>query len=199
VTFASGPPPNRRLGHPLILIMVASGALIAGVTGAAIATSSPAPSAAATSSQPARPTPIPSGSPGSTGPVPSSGPAGAWPGRLGGFLPEGALHGQLVVPATGGGFQTEDIQTGQVTAVSRSSLTVYSADGYTKTYRVTSAARVLPGSGIGSVKTGDRVGVTAAVHGSAATVTTLIDLSRLGGSGLVPFGPGRTNGGSASG
>jgi hypothetical protein len=53
---------------------------------------------------------------------------------------------------------------------------------------VTSAARVFPGHGISSVKFGDQVRVLATVHGSAASVTTLIDLSRLRSKGLRPGG-----------
>ena len=108
---------------------------------------------------------------------------------FGGFLfPGGAVHGQFVVPAAGGGYQTEAVQAGQVTAVSGSSLTVRSADNFTRSYRVTSAARVIPGHGVSSVKTGDQVRVMATVYGSAATVTTVIDLSQLRSKGLRPGG-----------
>ena len=98
------------------------------------------------------------------------------------------MHGQFVVPAAGGGHQTEAVQAGKVTAVSGSSMTVRSADNYTKTYQVTSAARVVRGHGISSVKAGDQVRVMATVHGSAATVTTVIDLSQLRSKGFVPGG-----------
>jgi len=43
------------------------------------------------------------------------GPVGGF-GSVGGLF--GALHGQIVVPKAGGGYQTVDIQRGQVTAVS---------------------------------------------------------------------------------
>jgi hypothetical protein len=98
------------------------------------------------------------------------------------------VHGQFVAPAPGGGFQTKAVQSGQVTAVSGTSITVRSADTYTKTYRVTSAARVFPGHGISSVESGDQVRVLATVHGSAATVTTIIDLSKLPRKGSRPGG-----------
>lgn len=96
------------------------------------------------------------------------------------------MHGQFVVPAAGGGYQTEAFQMGKVTAVSGASLTVRSADGYTRTYRVTTAARVIPGRGIASVKAGDQVRVITTVRGSMATVTGVIDLSRLRGKGFMP-------------
>jgi hypothetical protein len=196
VTPASGPPPNRRYGHPLTLVAIASGALVAGVAGATIATSSsPAPAAA----QQAQPSPTPSpgtASPGTPPPGtwhPGSPPRSGGPGRhfafpFGGFFPGGAVHGQFVVPAAGGGYQTEAVQAGKVTAVSGSSITVRSADNYTKTYRVTPAALVVPGHGISSVKSGDQVRVMATGHGPAATVTTVIDLSQLRSKGFTPGG-----------
>ena len=216
MTPASGPPPNRRYGHPLTLAAIASGALVAGVVGATIATSSAAPArpvpAAAQFAQPAT-TPAPgtpapgTAAPGTAAPgtaPPSTPPHRAWrpgrppsfrgPGRpfafpFGGFLfPGRAVHGQFVIPAAGGGYQTEAVQSGQVTAVSGSSLTVRSADNFTRSYRVTSAVRVLPGHGISSVKPGDQVRVIATVHGSAATVTTVIDVSRLRSKGWAPGG-----------
>jgi hypothetical protein len=211
VTPASGPPPNRRYGHPLTLVAIASGALVAGVVGATIATSSAAPARPApAAAQFARPTATPA--PGTPAPrkaapgkgAPSTPPPGAWrpgrppsfrgPGRpfafpFGGFLfPGRAVHGQFVIPATGGGYQTEAIPSGRVTAVSGSSLTVRSADNFTRSYRVTSAVRVLPGHGISSVKSGDQVRVMATVHGSAATVTIVIDVSQLRSKGWAPGG-----------
>ena len=165
------------------MIAVAAVALVAGVGGAALATSSSASSATDTA---AKPTPTPSAgnsSPGSR--------AGHWPGfhgRMGGSFhgggffagPGGVVHGQVVVRESGK-FRTEDIQTGQVTAVSGSSLTVRSADGYTKSYRVTSATQVDAGkTGIGSVKVGNQVVVTATVSGSTASLTRTLDLSLLG-------------------
>lgn len=86
------------------------------------------------------------------------------------------LHGQVVVPKSGGGSQTVDIQSGTVTAVSSSSLTVKSSDGYTASYTVTSATIVdAKSAGIGSVKTGDTILVIASVSGSTATAVNVID------------------------
>jgi hypothetical protein len=172
---------------------VASGALVAGVVGATIATSAPSAPAAA-DAQLAQPASTPSGSAAPPSARPGSPPSFRWPGRyhafpFGGVLfPGGAVHGQFVAPAPGGGFQTKAVQSGQVTAVSGASITVRSADNYTKTYRVTSAARVFPGHGISSVKTGDQVRILATVHGPAATVTTIIDLSKLPSRGPRPGG-----------
>jgi hypothetical protein len=50
--------------------------------------------------------------------------------------------------------------------------------------------------GLSSVKVGDQVSLTATVRGSATTVTSMIDLSRLGNRF---FGPGDGNHGQPSG
>ncbi|HEY0617854.1 MAG TPA: hypothetical protein VGD15_09710, partial [Kribbella sp.] len=63
-----------------------------------------------------------------------------------------------------------------VTAVSKDSITVKSADGYSRTYTV--AAETLVNSardGIGSIKTGNTVTVTAVVANSTATATSISD------------------------
>jgi hypothetical protein len=99
------------------------------------------------------------------------------------------VHGQFVVPAPGGGYQSEDIQTGKVTAISSSSIAVRSADGYAKTYRLTAASKVDAGaSNISAVDVGDQVSITATVSGSTTTVTSIIDLSIVGGAGFAPGG-----------
>ena len=99
------------------------------------------------------------------------------------------------MPALGGQYLTEDIQTGTVTAVSGLSLTVRSADGYTKSYQVTSATRVAAGS-TESVKVGSQVAVTATVHGSTASLTRVLDLSLLRSGRFAPWG-GRASYGQA--
>jgi hypothetical protein len=167
------------------MIAVAAVALVAGVAGAVLATASSASSATGRAA-----TPTPSASahwPGAGRAM--GGPFHGGPFHGGGFFagPGGVVHGQVVVPEAGGKFRTEDIQTGKVTAVSGSSLTVRSADGFTKSYRVTGATQVAAGkTGIGSVKVGNQVAVTATVSGSTASLTRVIDLSRLGGG---RFGP----------
>ena len=57
-------------------------------------------------------------------------------------LPGGLVHGQVVVSKPGGGYQTVDIQSGKVTAVSSTSITLKSADGYTASYSVASSTIV---------------------------------------------------------
>jgi hypothetical protein len=195
---ASGPG-RSRFGHPLILAAVAAAALAAGAGVAASATGG-SPSLASSSGQLAA-TPAPS--PSASGRWPGlHGPGGRFPGRgpfAGGFGlgALGALHGEFVVPRSGGGYQTEDMQRGNVTAVSTSSITVKSADGFTKTYRVTSATLVdAQRDGIGSVKDGHQVSVLATVSGGTATATSIQDISLLQAGLPVP---GASNPGSTSG
>ena len=92
----------------------------------------------------------------------------------------GAVHGQFVVSKSGGGFQTIGTQRGSVTAVSATSITVKSADGFIKTYQVTSSTNVdAQRNGLGSVKTGHQVVVMATVSGSTATAISILDLNLL--------------------
>jgi hypothetical protein len=113
------------------------------------------------------------------GPFAIGGPGAlAGPGALGGLF--GAVHGTAVVPKPGGGYQTIAFQNGKVTAVSSTSITVHSADGYSHSYRVTSSTLVnAQRDGIGSVKAGNQVIVTATVNGGTDTATRVIDVSML--------------------
>ena len=113
------------------------------------------------------------------------------PGRFGAFGFGGAgrvVHGQITVPKSGGGYQTLDVQSGTVTAVSTGSVTVKSADGFTATYTVTSKTVVdAESAGIGSVKAGDKIFVTATVSGSTATAADIVDLTAVK-AGRASFG-----------
>src|ERR1700730_6716369 len=131
-------PGRRRLGHPLILTAVAAVALGAGATVAAIRTSG-SPSCASAGPLAATPSPSPSASQPGHSPYGPRFPGGRAFGGGFGLGAFGALHGEFVVPRSGGGYQTDDMQRGSVTAVSTSSITVKSADGFTKTYQVTSS------------------------------------------------------------
>jgi hypothetical protein len=166
---------TRRLpGGPVILGGVAVAALITGAGVAMAATSGP-----------------PAASPGAT-PSPSASPGGHHFGRFGGGMDFGglfgAVHGQFVVQKPGGGYQTVDVQRGAVTAVSGTSITIRSSDGFTKTYQVMTSTNVdAQRNGIGSVKTGNQVSVVATVSGSTATASSIFDFSLLpamhGGTG----------------
>ena len=183
--------------RPYILAGVAVAALLGGAGAALAATNSPGPlaSPSAAAATPA-PLPMPSGQqPGRPGPGYRRFGGGF---GFGGLF--GALHGQLVVAKPGGGYQTVDVQTGQVTAVSTTSITLKSADGFTKSYVVTSSTLVdAQRDGIGSVKVGNQATMLATVSGSAATATSITDLTLLQQS-HGGFGSGRegTSGGSST-
>jgi hypothetical protein len=177
---AMGPPPGgprRRLARPLVMtgvvaLVVGAGA---GVAAAVTSGSNPPTATAASAANPA------------ASPTPSSGDGDHYRhlkiGPFGGFglgAPLGALHGEFVVPKSGGGYQTVDTQRGSVTAVSSSSITIKSSDGFSKTYTVTGDTIVdAKRDGIGSIKTGDQVAITATVSGSTATATNIADISNL--------------------
>ena len=167
---------TRKLpGRPLILAGVAVVALLGGA-GVAMAATSGSP-ASGTAASPA----------GGTVATPSASARSAFPhqGRPGGFGlgfggPFGAVHGQFVVPKSGGGYQTIDTQRGAVTAVSATSITVKSADGFVKTYQVVSSTNVdAQRDGISTVKAGHQVAVTATVSGSTDTASSILDFNLL--------------------
>jgi hypothetical protein len=180
--------------RPYILAGVAVAALLGGAGAALAATNSsgtPATQSAVVT------TPVPSPSPGQFG-------AGGQRYRhsggklgLGGGL-SGVLHGQFVVAKPGGGDQTVDVQNGQVTAVSNTSITLKSSDGFTMSYAVAGSTMVdAQRDGIGSVKVGNQASVVATVSGSTATATSIMDRTLVQqtwpGSGFRPgsaSGPG---------
>jgi hypothetical protein len=84
-----------------------------------------------------------------------------------------ALHGEYVVSDGNGGYTTELLQNGEVTAVSDTSITAKSDDGYTKTYTIDSDTVVGNGSAdLSSIETGDDVTITAT---GAGTVESLVE------------------------
>ena len=88
-----------------------------------------------------------------------------------------AEHGQVTVRAKTG-TQVIDLQRGLVTAVSPTSITVKSADGFTATYVVDSTTKVRKtkqASAIGNVADGDNVVVAAVQSGSTGTAKRIGD------------------------
>jgi len=79
-----------------------------------------------------------------------------------------ALHGEYVSSDGNGGYVTKIMQTGKVTALSATSLTAQSDDGFSKTYTITSAQAT-------DVATGDTVTVVATESGSSATATSVTE------------------------
>jgi hypothetical protein len=102
-------------------------------------------------------------------------------GGFGGFGRSGGLHGEFTIKKPDGTFQTMATQTGEVTAVSPSSITVKSEDGFSRTYSVDENTVVGSGrDGIGSVKTGDTVHVAGVVDGGKAQAAAVLDSTGLG-------------------
>lgn len=86
-------------------------------------------------------------------------------------------HGEFTVH-TKTGDQVIDLQRGQVSAVSATSVTVRSEDGFTATYTVGSASKVRvqkKASAIANVHTGDKVAVAATRSGNTDTLRRLAD------------------------
>jgi hypothetical protein len=172
--------------HPYIVAGVAVAALLGGAGAALAATNSPAP-AASSSALITNPTPS-AATPGAVGGRPGFRYFRRGPGFGGGLF--GTLHGQFVIGKPDGGYQTIDVQNGQVTAVTTTSITLKSADGFTKTYAITSSTLVdAQRDGIGSVKAGNQASVQATVSGSTATAVSIEDLTLLQ-QGLPALGPG---------
>jgi hypothetical protein len=190
-----GPPrwQRWRVSRPIAVAGVAVVAL-AGGAGIGYAATRSAPAKVGGGADTAVVAPAASASPSASGPAGTgNGPRRVWvkfpggPGLFGLGMAGGAIHGQLTVPKSGGGYQTVDVQDGTVTAVSTGSVTVKSADGYTATYTVTGNTVIdAKAAGIGSVKKGDTVFVTATVSGSTATAASIFDQTAIK-NGRVSF------------
>jgi hypothetical protein len=177
-------PRSRR---PYIVAGVAVAALLGGA-GAALAASRSSAPAAPASAVITNPSPSPGQSAGPVPAVPGFHRFGPGP-RFGGG-PFGVVHGQFVMGKPGGGYQTVDVQNGRVTAVSSTSITLKSADGFTKSYAVTGSTLVdAQRDGIGSVKVGNQASVQATVSGSTATALSIEDLTLLQRD-RPPYAPG---------
>jgi hypothetical protein len=116
----------------------------------------------------------------------AAGPGGMQGGPGGAGLGS-ALHGEYVSSDGNGGYVTKIMQTGEVTALSATSLTAKSDDGFSKTYTITSDQA----TGLAS---GDTVTVVATESGDTATATSVTDgEAGAQGQGTPPSGaPTRT-------
>jgi hypothetical protein len=184
---------------------LAQGATSTGTARADNATVTASGSASTTTTAPAR-------SHGFGGPGRFRGGFGAGGGAgLGAGLGAGPfIYGQFTIKGPNG-YETLSERTGTVSTVTDTSgstwsLTVKSADGTSGTFVVDTSTSVDGGEmGIGSVKTGDTVEVTAVVSGGTSTAKSVTDQTVLKANGGTwqPTGPqsGATNGagGSASG
>ncbi|GAA3559809.1 hypothetical protein GCM10022222_49410 [Amycolatopsis ultiminotia] len=110
-----------------------------------------------------------------------SGPGGqaGGPGGGGGAELGSALHGEFVSAGDSGTYVTKFLQTGQVTALSSTSLTAKSTDGFTKTYTIDASTAT-------GIKQGEDVTVVATENGSKATVTSATEARTAGGMNGAP-------------
>jgi len=95
---------------------------------------------------------------------------GGGPGGAGSLA--AALHGEYVVSDGDSGYTTELMQTGEVTAISATSVTAASDDGYTKTYTIDAGTVLGNGS---DIATGDEVTIVASVSGDTATADSVTE------------------------
>ena len=188
-------PRQSRVGIGRIgigLAAVAVGAAAMGVTSIASAATGAATATPKATAAPAPPAPVGPGEGGGFGHGGmrhgGMGPGGMGPGGMG---PGGrglggeALHGEFVVQKQDGTYQTVDAQAGVVTAVSATSISVKSVDGFAKTYVVLPATNVNAArDGIGSVKVGDSVHVEATVAAGTATAVGVMDVTTLKAGGM---------------
>jgi hypothetical protein len=180
---------TRRVGAGVAVAAVGIAALgVAGATYAAASDPSPSPSG----SSPGYGMPgMPGGdhdgdSPQGYGPPGQGMPGspGKDGGRHGGFGMRGTgmgIHGSFVVKdPSGDGYITVLMQRGVVTAVSSTSITVKSEDGYSKTYVVDASTTVNRDGAIADIKVDADVVVMARESGSSATATRIADTSAFG-------------------
>lgn len=174
--------PKRKWSARKVALAVAVAVGIAGAGSVAVYAASG--STASTSEQ----------GPGGTG----GGPGGGMGGGPGGGLATEALHGEYVVSDGDGGYTTELLQNGEVTAISDTSVTAKSEDGYTRTYAIDSDTVVGNGStGLSSIETGDDVTIVATVSGDTATADTLVEEGTATGQGQTGQAPpGQADGSS---
>jgi hypothetical protein len=156
-------------------IALIAGVLLVGGIGVAVAQTG-----GSSTTTPSPPKSLPS--PGPRGP---GGPGGRFKGGpgpgFGGGAPRGAIHGEFVAPDGSGGYRTVAMQVGDVTSVSSDSITVKSADNFSRSYSVDQNTVVNSGrDGIANVKNGDKVAVNAVVNGDKAAARSVQDMTTLG-------------------
>jgi hypothetical protein len=106
------------------------------------------------------------------GPGGEGGPGGRGHGPGDGRFLGRVMHGEVVVENKDGDAVTVAIQNGEVTAVDADSVTVKSADGFTKTWKLTADTKVREGredAAIADISVGDTVHVGSGDTGSTDT------------------------------
>jgi hypothetical protein len=106
------------------------------------------------------------------------------------------VHGQFTVRTESGGYQTVEVQVGQVGSVSTTAITITSSDGYSHSYAVSPSTIVdSQRDGISSVAAKDQVRVLATQSGGQDTATSIADLTKLQSSRKgFGFAPAPENG-----
>jgi hypothetical protein len=162
---APEPEPNRW-GARRSLAAVAVAAVIAALGGAAIyAATNDGPQAFGAHHQPFGP-----GGPGGPGGAgASTGQHGGMPAPAPADTGTPSVHGEFVVPDGGGGYTTVTTQTGTVTAISPTSISVRSVDGFSQTYVIPATA----GNAGVPFAVNDQVVVRATRNGQTDTVTNI--------------------------
>jgi hypothetical protein len=123
-----------------------------------------------------------SGASAQSGPGAAGGPSGASSFGGPGGIVASVAHGQVVVADSAGSYVTRLLQTGTVTAVTPTSITVRSADNYAATYTVASGTTVDNGTdAISDVATGHTVMILASTAKAAVTITDQNLASAAGG------------------
>ncbi|MFI6920226.1 hypothetical protein ACIBIZ_09740 [Nonomuraea spiralis] len=166
-------PPKRRFSRSLLL---AATTVVVLATGAGVAYASAQ-----------SPSPSPTETPSATATSPGKGMGHGFGGP--------PVHGEFVVPDGKGAYVTVAAQYGEVTAVGQDSVTVKSADGYTKEYVVNADTRVgRRDQGISAIKTGQKVMLTAKVTDGTSTAMTIHDVTARHGKGRASDEEGQDEG-----
>ncbi|MGH9036867.1 MAG: hypothetical protein ACRD0O_13970 [Acidimicrobiia bacterium] len=174
-------PPGSRWFRPGIALAALAVGLVAGGLGIAGAEEEPVPPADETVAVPA---PFFAGRPGL---MRFPGPDAVFHKRFGfgpglgfgGFDP-GGIHSEVTFENPEGKFQTTATQLGKVVAVSPTSITLESEDGYKRTYAVGEDTLVTAGrDGIGNLEKGNSVHLIARVEGSEARAVRIFDAAAM--------------------
>lgn len=102
------------------------------------------------------------------------GPGGPHGGR---GMERGVLHGELVVETPDGEYVTQQVQRGEVTAISSTSITVASEDGFTATYAIDADTDQKRDREDGAAQIGDTAHVVATVDGTTTTAKRVMAMS----------------------
>jgi hypothetical protein len=123
--------------------------------------------------------PSPSPTPGGPLVRPGLGPDGMGMGMLGGIAGGGKLlHGEATVEKAGGGTNVVRFQNGVISAISGSTMTVKSTDGFIATYTVNGTSRILLNGTDGTLSKlskDDQVRVLAMQSGSSNVAKMVLD------------------------